>query len=745
MALASGVRLGSYEIVAPLGQGGMGEVYRARDMKLGREVAIKVLSSAFTSDPERLARFEREARVLAALNHPHIGAIYGVEEAPLSAGAAPTVVPALVLELVEGPTLADRLMPGRLPVREALTIARQIADALASAHEKGIVHRDLKPANVKITPAGVVKVLDFGIAKAAAGEAGGVAQAGATAEDALTITMGGTREGIILGTAAYMSPEQARGRPVDKRTDIWAFGCVLYEMLTGKTTFAGDTVTDLLAAILERKPNWQHLPAGTPASVRRLLQRCLEKDESKRLRDIGDAVIELDDVIAHHRARLLPAWTFSLLPAGRWKAIVGIAAALTVAGMLVWRGTGRGSGEGGPLHPTFAQITSQPGLEWFPSLSPDGKWIVYGGEANGDRDIYLQSVTGQTQINLTPDSMDDDDQPAFSPDGERIAFRSSRDGGGIFVMGRTGEAVRRITRAGFKPAWSPDGTELAFTTENVALDPQNGNGQSALWIVNVMSGEQRRLPTADAVLPSWSPHGHRIAYTTRRTGVALDVWTVNRLGGDPIAVTSDGAFNWNPMWPPDGRHLYFVSSRGGPVNLWRVAIDEMSGKTRGQPEPVTTPAPFIAHLTISADGTRLAYSSILRSRNIQRLRIDPMTGIPKGDPIWVTTGSRLWSNPDPSPDGQWVALYSGLQPEGDLYVARTDGTGLRQLTSEPDVIDRAPRWSPDGQWIAFFSDRSKELELWKIRPDGSDLQRLTEFPGAVFPVWSPDGSHIAVA
>ena len=293
----------------------MGEVYRARDMKLGREVAIKVLSSAFTSDPERLARFEREARVLAALNHPHIGAIYGVEEAPLGrcradGGAGPGA------RTGRRPDAGGSADAGRLPVREALTIARQIADASTRAHEKGIVHRDLKPANVKITPAGVVKVLDFGIAKAAAGEAGGVAQAGAAAEDALTITMGGTREGIILGTAAYMSPEQARGQPVDKRTDIWAFGCVLYEMLTGKTTFAGDTVTDLLAAILERKPNWQHLPAGTPASVRRLLQRCLEKDESKRLRDIGDAVIELDDVIAHHRARLLPAWTFSP-PSGR--------------------------------------------------------------------------------------------------------------------------------------------------------------------------------------------------------------------------------------------------------------------------------------------------------------------------------------------------------------------------------------------------------------------------------------------
>jgi Tol biopolymer transport system component len=733
--LAAGHRLGKYDVVAPLGAGGMGEVYRAHDGRLGRDVAIKILPRAFTSDPGRLARFEREARVLAALNHPHIAGIYGIEET----GTAP----ALVLELVEGPTLADRINAGRIATRECLAIGRQIADALSAAHDKGIVHRDLKPANVKVTPSGVVKVLDFGLAKPDAGVAS------PQLANSPTITVTDTRDGLILGTAAYMSPEQARGKPVDKRSDIWAFGCVLYEMLTGRKAFDGETVSDTLAAILEREPNWKRLPAATPASVRRLLQRCLEKDVNRRLRDIGDASLELDDASGRLGSRSLPRRLFELGREQRLAVVVGVVTVATalVAGVL-WRTWGGRPGTREPLHPSFTQVTSQSGIEWFPSLSPDGRWVVYGGDAEGHRDIFLQSTTGQTPINLTADSPDDDDQPAFSPDGERIAFRSSRDGGGIFVMGRTGEAARRLTRRGFKPTWSPDGREIAFTTENADLDPQNTLGLSSLIVVDVASGEERQIGTVDAVLPSWSPHGQRIAYTTRGAIIAgstrLDIWTVDRSGKNPVAVTTDGAPNWNPVWAPDGRHLYFVSGRGGPINLWRVPIDEVSGRPGGPPEAVTTPSPFVAHITLSADGRRIAYSSILRSRNIQKLRIDPATGTPRGEPTWITKGSRLWANPDPSPDGKSVVFYSSVQPHGDLYVVRTDGTALRQLTSGADPIDRMPRWSPDGQWIVFHSIQGKDQYLWKIRPDGSDRQQLSPIGDAKYPAWSPDGSRIAV-
>ncbi len=293
MLLAAGTRLGPYEIVAPLGAGGMGEVYRARDTKLGRDVAIKILPDAFVADSDRVARFQREAQLLATLNHPNIAAIYGLDETDGKA--------AIVLELVEGQTLAEKLdalrvKGSRLPLDEALPIARQIAEALESAHERGVIHRDLKPANIKITANGAVKVLDFGLAKMV--EPGG-ASGSAGLSMSPTLSVHATFAGVILGTAAYMSPEQARGRPVDKRTDIWAFGCVLFEMIAGRQTFdAGDTVSDAVAAILKTEPDWSALPAETPPRLRALLRRCLEKDSSRRLRDIGDARLELDDAIA---------------------------------------------------------------------------------------------------------------------------------------------------------------------------------------------------------------------------------------------------------------------------------------------------------------------------------------------------------------------------------------------------------------------------------------------------------------
>ena len=284
-SLLTGRRLGAYQVHARIAVGGMGEVYRARDTKLGRDVAIKILPRFFASNPDRLARFEREARVLASLNHPHIGAIYGLEDAD--------GVPALVLELVNGETLADRIARGPIPLNDTLTIARQMADALEAAHERGIVHRDLKPANIKITPDGVVKVLDFGLAKAASGDA-----ALADLTQSPTLTGGGTKEGVILGTAAYMSPEQASGRPADKRADVWAFGVVLYEMLAGRRAFEGETTTVVLAKVIEREPDWTALPASTPSRLRELLRRCARKDPKTRLQAIGDARVQIDELIS---------------------------------------------------------------------------------------------------------------------------------------------------------------------------------------------------------------------------------------------------------------------------------------------------------------------------------------------------------------------------------------------------------------------------------------------------------------
>jgi len=396
------------------------------------------------------------------------------------------------------------------------------------------------------------------------------------------------------------------------------------------------------------------------------------------------------------------------------------------------------------VHVSVVSLTSQPGIEWFPSLSPDGKWLVYAGTVDGHRHILLQSVSGHKPVDLTEDATADDDQPAFSPDGERIAFRSSRDGGGIFVMGRTGEAARRLTRNGFRPTWSPDGKTIAYTTENVDLNPQNGEGLSKLWIVDADGGEPKLLFEQDAVLASWSPGGHRIAYLGRTgTPFQMDIWTVSSTGLDPVPLTDDAWTDSSPAWSADGRHLYFTSNRGGSMNLWRVAVDERTGVAKGEPEPVTVPATTVAHPSLSSNGTEVAYASVQVTINIQRLALDMKTLKPLGEPTWVTTGSRRWSSPDPSPDGEWVTFYSLAQPEGDVYVARRDGTGLRLLSGD-DAIDRVPRWSPTGDWIAFFSTRGGPLDIWRIHMDGSSLEKVSEGGGTIA-TWSPDGAHIATS
>src|SRR5216683_1888456 len=371
MGLASGTRFGLYEILSRLGAGGMGEVYCARDTKLGRDVAIKILPDIFISDRERLARFEREARMLASLNHPHIAAIYGVEDAD--------GVRALVLELVEGETLAECLRRGPVPVPEALEIARQIADALESAHDRGIIHRDLKPANVKITPDFAVKVLDFGLAKAAVSEASGSDPA-----QSPTLSVDRTREGLILGTAAYMSPEQARGKPVDKRTDIWALGCVLYELLTGKHAFDGEDTTEILAAVVKSEPDWNRLPTTIPPAVRMLLKRCLQKDRTLRLRDAGDVRIELIEALTapSSMSQSIAAPAKGIRALGWRELILGLGSLLlaaAIASLVTWNLK--------PLSPqpvTRTVINLPPGQQLVGldsglavALSPDGTHLAY--------------------------------------------------------------------------------------------------------------------------------------------------------------------------------------------------------------------------------------------------------------------------------------------------------------------------------------------------------------------------------
>ena len=405
-------QIGPYTIVAPLGAGGMGEVYRARDSKLGRDVAIKILPAHFTADPERRARFAREARTLATLNHPHIGAIYGLEE---SDGMT-----ALVLELVEGPTLADRLERGPLAVPDALAIARQIAAALDAAHEKGIVHRDLKPANIVLTGEAAgdlrAKVLDFGLAKAIARDSA------AAHPKATSSSFDGTADGRVLGTPAYMSPEQARGQTVDHRTDVWAFGCVLYEMLTGRPPFEGDTMSDTFVSILERDPDWVALPAATPASVRRLLERCLRKDPRKRLHDIADAILDIDDAATvppgttRWRGRSRRQVVFASVARCLWLTVAALAAALARVGWLYYR-------TAGALPTEPAQLTIHPpegvGVPLF-ALSPDGRYLAFVPHLSSNPRVWVHSlVTGEAKALPSTEGA----RGVFwKPDSQEIAF-----------------------------------------------------------------------------------------------------------------------------------------------------------------------------------------------------------------------------------------------------------------------------------------------------------------------------------
>ena len=730
-----GSRLGAYEIIAAAGSGGMGEVYRAHDPRLKRDVAIKVLPQAVAANPERRQRLEREAQAIAALNHPNIVTIYSVEEAE--------GVPFLTMEFVDGKSLAELIPRNGMVIETFLRHAIPIVDAIGAAHQRGITHRDLKPANIMVAGDGRIKVLDFGLAKLREPNA-------LTAQLSSLPTGGLTGSGEILGTVAYMSPEQAEGKPVDDRSDIFSLGIVLYEMATGERPFRGETAVSILSSIIKDTARpVDELNRVLPRDIARIIRRALAKDPERRYQSAKDLRNDLEDLretlasdgaSANNEVQGARQRTTSkvLLPVG---AIVAISLAV-----ISWWGLGGGWRAGvaetrvGEF--TVAQVTSDPGIEAQPSISPDGKWVVYAkGEMNAD--IFLQSVGGQVPINLTKDSPENDYQPAFSPDGERIAFRSEHERGGLFLMGRTGESVVRLTNEGYSPAWSPDGSQIVYA-ESGTGSPYFRSGTSRLWVVKVASGEKRLLTETDAVQPSWSPHGFRIAYWgVNGTNRIRDIFTIPAGGGPATAVTNDPAVDSNPVWSHDGRYLYFVSDRGGSLNVWRIGIDESTGKPLSNPQPVTTPSPSVSDLTVSADGKHIAFTSDFSTSNIQKVSFDPVSGRTMGAPVAVTTGTREWRSVDVSLDGEWVALASG-PPQEDIFVARSDGSGLRQLTRDA-AYDRVPRWAPDGSRIAFHSNREGVQQIWTIKPDGSELRRLTSYPkeGLRSVVWSPDGSRIA--
>ena len=738
-----GKRFGFYQIHSLLGVGGMGEVYLARDERLGRQVALKLLPKQFVADAARVERFAREAKAASALNHPNIVTVHDIGEIE---GAH-----FIAMEYVDGLTLREKAMASqgnKLSAREVVEIALQVSAALAAAHEAGIIHRDIKPENVMVRRDGYVKVLDFGLVKLTETERSGGRTNPSLGDPAKT------NPGAVLGTAKYMSPEQALGREVDRRSDVFSLGVMLYELLAGVPPFKGDRVAAILDAVIHHQPiPLTQVVLGFPTELDRIISRTLEKDCELRFQSANDLRADLKrlqkSLDALHTGKLEPETT-AAIPAGNsstgkklvWAAL-GMAL-LAVAG-LVWWWFGLEKEEL-PNEATYDELTEFAGIKTHPTLSPNGQFIVYARKFNNQFDLFRQRVGGSKPMNLTESFSADDNDPCFSPDGSLIAFSSERDVSGVYLIEATGENERLVVKGGFNPSWSPDGSEIVYSTQRGSNVFQRVGIGSQIWSINWKTGTKRQISAGpDAVQPRWSPHGNRIAFWGLRNASQRDIWTIPASGGEPVAVTNDSAEDFCPVWSHDGRYLYFSSNRSGRLSLWRVRIDEITGKTLGNPQPLSVPSPYSQFLTISGDGKRMAYASRLVSTKIRRVPFDPVRGVVTGQPDWETQITRRATNQDVSPDGQWIAFFSFGDPQFDIFVSKIGDSDTRQLTNDR-FHDRAPRWSPDGKRIAFFSDRTGKFEIWAINRDGGNPQQMTfspkDHPGFLDPAWSPDGTRI---
>jgi len=677
MALAAGTKLGSYEVVAQIGAGGMGEVYRAHDTKLARDVAIKVLPANFVNDPERLSRFQREARILAALNHTNIATIYGLEQTD---GAT-----CLVMELVPGETLAERVKAGPLAIEEALKIAAQIAEALEAAHEKQIVHRDLKPANVKVTPEGKVKVLDFGLAKAFAGDT--------STEDmgnSPTLSMAATMQGVILGTAAYMSPEQARGKAVDKRTDIWAFGCVLYELLTGKQAFHGESTTEILASVLREEPDWRALPASTPVKIRELLKRCLQKDSRQRLHDAADARIEIEEALAAPAMEELASAAKGVRALGRRAFLLSLCTLLlgvAVTGLAVWNLKPAPTLPPQPI--TRIVMTLPPGrvLAGFESgpavaLSPDGTHLAYVARQGDTQRLYLRAMDSLLEAQPIPDT-DGASFPFFSPDSQWLGFYSSG-------------ALKKISVGG--------GT--AVTIDNATVP----------------------------VGASWGSRG-MIAFAPT---AASALQQVPDAGGTPQPLTrfekGDNSQRWPEFLPGAKAVLFSVGASAANWANAQVALQTVGmGDRRNLIQGGTQPHYAVSgHLVYAQGGTLMAVPFDPKRLQITGASVPVVEGVTQS----ISTGAAQYTI---SNTGSLVYVPGGVQG-AERSLVWVDRSGAEQPFAAPQHSYESPRISPDGQRIAVTFDD----QIWQYDLSRETLTRLT-FAGNVNnrPVWTPDGKRIA--
>jgi serine/threonine-protein kinase len=676
-AMLTGRSVGPYEVLEHIGSGGMGHVYRAGDRTLNREVALKVLPTLFMLDPDRLARFRREAQVLAALNHPNIAAIHGFEE---SEG-----VQALVLELVEGPTLADRIAHGPIPVDEALPIARQIAEALEAAHEQGIVHRDLKPANIKVRPDGTVKVLDFGLAKAMdrAVSAGGKATISPTVTSPAAIRMG-----ILLGTAAYMSPEQAKGGPADKRSDVWAFGCVFYEMLTGKRAFGGEDVSDTLTSVLRDAPDWTAWPDTVPPHIRVLVEECLQKNRKERIADVSTARFVMNERRAV-AAAVLPSTIRGRQP--RWKLAAVIAAIAAIGGVVGWSVRPSGNKVVTSITRFPILLPEDQRLQGRPSLmiSPDGTQLIY----SANQRLYLRPMSELEGRPIAGTESDPVTSPVFSPDGRSIAFWSGRDRTLKRVAVSGGRAVTICQADGpLGMTWGTDG--LVFGQAEHGIMRVSAEGGTPEVLVSVKTGEAAYAPQ---LLP-----GVRGTLFTLTSGAFLDKPRLVVQTSTPgerktlIDEASDGRYL------PTGHMVYAVEGK-----LLAVSFDVRSLKVTSTPVPVIEGVARTA-LTATGSMTSLAQWSV------------------------STTGSLVYI---PGPAADSLFLYN---------LALLDRTGRTELLQLPPNAYESPRFSPDGRRIAFGINDGKNVDVWIYDLTGTNAVRRLTFGGRNrSPIWSPDGQHLA--
>jgi eukaryotic-like serine/threonine-protein kinase len=766
--LNSGTKLGAYEVIGAIGAGGMGEVYRARDTRLGREVALKVLPEAFARDPERLARFRREAQVLASLNHPNIAAIYGFEES----GATH----ALVMELVEGPTLAEQIsgalnasgaanadLPfardaqgkkvattrdhrsAAIPVEEALPMAKQICEALEYAHERGIVHRDLKPANIKISANDAVKILDFGLAKALESD-----PASMDISSSPTITRMATQAGIILGTAAYMSPEQAKGKSVDRRTDIWAFGCVLYEMLTGRQAFSGETVTDTLAAVIRAEPEWTLLPANTPPRICELLQRCLKKDARQRLQSIGDARIALEEILsgAATQSESTPSSSVGAgvqipVPTQRWRTVLpwAIVALLAIAfAAFVVTDLMKKLPEGDAFvsqipPPKGAQFTLANGGGGPVAISPDGREIAFvAAGSSGQPKLWVQPLDSETAQPLS--GTEGAAYPFWSADSRSIGYFAHGMMNRVDASGGPSESIAPA-EIGRGATWGKNGIILYSPTHLSGLYsvPATGGTPQQVTFIDKSGSTSDRWP-------QFLPDGkHFLFYSEAPTRFGT---YIGSLAGDKPKLLIRGSSN--AIYSPPGYLLFIQQAHLMESGvLMAQQFDAKSLQLMGEAKPIATDA-----LNVSA--TNLGEFSVSQTGVLTYAQGSSAAGL--RELVWYDRNGKQVGTASPpggyftldlSPDGKQVALTEQPpdQPDVDVWVydlARGTNTRLTFGT-----VDVQPAWSPDGKMIAFLSIRGQSAyHLYEKASDGSgDVKTLlADDANEDWPVWSPDGRHL---